>query len=378
MMTRRGPGSPVSGVAAWLALAALCLSAPADARHHIRYPALPADTAAVWHPKTYPPRPRIAYAGLPLDERIAPDDFAFDDDGDDDAPLSPAEAARLEAEYARRELGQTYTPDPAIWRIGDKDTTIYLFGTVHILPPGFRWRTDKIDWIVAHTQALLVESVEDEPGAAQLMNGAAPGAPKLLPLRERVSPDHRDTLQRFMDGLPPDADQVLNGLPTWIAAAAISYVRDYRAGDIPGQGADDWLEDAFRSAGKPVSAIEDSAKVIATVSAIPDAEQRRMLDAALDAPEVKVEELRAPLHAWAKGEIGPGSALTVDLPGASGTSALTAPLLTQRNRAWAAALAARLKRPGTILFAAGAGHFIGPDSLLDLLRAKGIKVKRVE
>jgi len=377
MMTRRGPGSPASGVAAWLALAALCLSAPADARHRIPYPVLPPDAAVSWHPKTYPPRPRIAYASLPRDERIAPDDFTFDQDSDD-APLSPQETARLEAEYARRELGQTYTPNPAIWRIGDRDTTIYLFGTVHILPPGFRWRTEKLDGIVAHAQALLVESVDDEPGAAKLMNGAKPGGPPLPPLLDRVSPDHRATLKRFMDGLPPEASKVLDGLPTWITAAAISFVRDYRAGDIPGQGADDWLEDAFRSAGKPVGAIEDGSKVLARVSAIPDAEQRRMLDAALDAPEVKVEALRAPLHAWAKGEIGPGSALTVDLPGASGTSALTAPLLTERNRAWAGALAARLKRPGTILFAAGAGHFIGQDSVLALLRARGIKVTRVE
>jgi len=30
------------------------------------------------------------------------------------------------------------------------------------------------------------------------------------------------------------------------------------------------------------------------------------------------------------------------------------------------------------LFAAGAGHFIGPGSLLELLRQRGIKVNRVE
>ena len=113
-------------------------------------------------------------------------------------------------------------------------------------------------------------------------------------------------------------------------------------------------------------------------TAVINASAYGVIKAALDAPEVRVDDLRAPLHAWAKGEIGPGSPLTVDLPGASGTSALTAPLLTERNRAWADALAARLKQPGTILFAAGAGHFIGPNSLLDLLRAKGIKVTRVE
>jgi uncharacterized protein YbaP (TraB family) len=53
-------------------------------------------------------------------------------------------------------------------------------------------------------------------------------------------------------------------------------------------------------------------------------------------------------------------------------------LLTDRNRAWADSLARRLETPGTALFAAGVGHFVGPASLLELLRQRGIKVKRVE
>ena len=84
------------------------------------------------------------------------------------------------------------------------------------------------------------------------------------------------------------------------------------------------------------------------------------------------------MHAWAKGEVDSDSALTVDMVGSSGTEALSAPLLTNRNRAWADSLARRLNTPGTALFAAGAGHFVGPGSLLDLLRQRGIKVNRVE
>ena len=29
--------------------------------------------------------------------------------------------------------------DPALWVVKDKDTTIYLFGTVHVLKPGTEW-----------------------------------------------------------------------------------------------------------------------------------------------------------------------------------------------------------------------------------------------
>jgi uncharacterized protein YbaP (TraB family) len=57
---------------------------------------------------------------------------------------------------------------------------------------------------------------------------------------------------------------------------------------------------------------------------------------------------------------------------------MATPLLTDRNRAWAAALAARLKMRGTILFAAGAGHFIGAGSVIEQLEARGVRVSRVQ
>ena len=34
---------------------------------------------------------------------------------------------------------------PALWKLADSDTTIYLFGTIHLLPKGTEWRTAKFD-----------------------------------------------------------------------------------------------------------------------------------------------------------------------------------------------------------------------------------------
>ncbi len=317
--------------------------------------------------------PRIADPRLPMDDRIAPDDFALDGDASD-IP-TPEERQAAEERIKLAQLSQNYRPHPAIWKIGGGGSTIYLFGTIHILPPGFQWRDAAIDSIVASADTLIVESVDEKSGMDSLMNGPTLTLP---PLATRVSPGHRAALKHFTDGLSPPAAAALDGMQTWMAAVAIGYVNDFRAGEIPGPGADDWLEARFRAAGKPVVPIENGDAVMAAGTAIPEAEQRRMLDRALDAPERSRAELRAPMHAWAKGEVGANSALTVDMVGSSGTEALAAPLLTNRNRAWADSLARRLKTPGTALFAAGVGHFVGPASLLDLLRQRGIKVKRVE
>ena len=37
---------------------------------------------------------------------------------------------------------------PALWAVSDADTTIYLFGTIHLLPDDLQWRTAKFDVVV--------------------------------------------------------------------------------------------------------------------------------------------------------------------------------------------------------------------------------------
>ena len=48
---------------------------------------------------------------------------------------------------------------PAMWRVADADTTVYLFGTIHLLPENYRWRTSRFDQAVAGSQSLIVETI---------------------------------------------------------------------------------------------------------------------------------------------------------------------------------------------------------------------------
>lgn len=340
------------------------------------------------------PQPRLAYPTLPSgeivllngephlrpliprDSRIAPRDFLLDDDGL--PPLSPEQREAAADAQRLTQLSQNYRPAPAIWKIADRDTTIYLFGTIHILPPGFDWSSPALDRIVGESSALLLESVDEVRGPKAALPAPAPvGTSSVRPLIDRVSPDHRAKLIEFTRTLPPGSAAMFDGMQTWIASIAIGVVREIRAGEYPGPGADDALEARFRAGGKPVEAIENATQVMTSIAALPEPVQRAMLDQALDAPERSRADMRRTLHAWAKGEMGRTSPLTVDID-ASRSSALAAPLLLDRNLAWTASLMRRLRVPGTILFAAGAGHFVGRGSVIDLLRQNGVKVTRVQ
>ena len=51
------------------------------------------------------------------------------------------------------------TARPALWEVSDPDTTIFLFGTIHLLPQNYQWRTAKFDQALAGSQELVVETV---------------------------------------------------------------------------------------------------------------------------------------------------------------------------------------------------------------------------
>lgn len=364
---------PASGcaVARVAAAVAVLVVAGAGGAQRIAYPSVPRGDILMLGGRAHrvpATGPRIAYPRFPDDTRIAPDDFGLD--ADEEEPTTPAERQRVADRFALAALSQNYRPRPALWRIRDHDSTIYLFGTIHVLPPGFAWRSAAVERAVAESATLIVESIDD----------AAPSVvtTRTVSLAARVSPGHRAAYMRFAAALPPGAAAQFDTMPTWMAAVAVGYVRDIRAGEVPGPGADDWLEGYFRALGRPVVPIEDGRRVMRRIGAIPKAEQRRMLDAALDTRTQSRAAVRAPLHAWARGEVGPGSPLTVDLDRANGSDALDRALLVERNRVWAGTLAARLRLPGTAFFAAGAGHFIGAGSVLDLLARRGIRVERVD
>jgi hypothetical protein len=57
---------------------------------------------------------------------------------------------------------------------------------------------------------------------------------------------------------------------------------------------------------------------------------------------------------------------------------MVAALLTNRNKAWARWIKARLAQPGTVFVAVGAGHLGGKGSVQDQLKTVGLKADRVQ
>jgi uncharacterized protein len=267
---------------------------------------------------------------------------------------------------------------PALWAVSDSDTTIYLFGTIHLLPDNFQWRTPKIDQAVQGSQQLVVETIVDEKNPAKLMSAMASLAFNTLnlpPLAQRVPPDKRAALAEAIhkSGYPP---QAFDRMETW-AAAFILLGTQFRDMGLKGQeGVEAVLRNSFTSAGKPVGELETNLQQLSFFDKLPEKAQLALLEGALDRPEAATKEFSGMLQAWSGGDVK-GIARTFDREFA-GTPDLEQALIHRRNANWTRWIEQRMQAPGTIMIAVGAGHLAGKDSVIAMLERDGYRVRRVE
>jgi len=278
-----------------------------------------------------------------------------------------APAARPDASPAAR---------PALWKLADADTTIYLFGTIHALPPGYKWRDATLDAAFASADALVVEAVLDRDPAktSALLVGLGRTA-GLPPLAERVPAGKREALSTLMarSKLPT---AFLDGMETWSAALLLVGVTLGDLGIGAEEGVERRLEAEFGAAGKPIEGLETPEQQLGYFDALPEPAQRDFLATLLDDPEQSRADFQRMLASWSKGdEAGIAQSFDEEI---ELSPQLREVLLDRRNAAWTEWLARRLDKPGTVLVAVGAGHLAGPGSVVALLKAKGLTVERVQ
>jgi uncharacterized protein len=272
---------------------------------------------------------------------------------------------------------QEYQPAPAMWKLADADTTIYLFGTTHALPKGFKWRTKLLDGIVKRADELVVETVEtpeSEKAMRETMDALADPGAKRTPVLDRVSAARRTALETAIAG---SAFPMLfyDRMPTWMVTFVLAVDDMEQEGQVYAHGVETVLEKSFARSKRPVLAVEDGNAVLRSISAMPEPAQIRMLEDALEDVNASAEEAAQGDHAWARGDM---AGLAADFTEAEMGAELYDVLIRRRNTAWTGWLKARLDRPGTVLFAVGAGHFTGADGVQAMLARQGFTVERIQ
>ena len=266
---------------------------------------------------------------------------------------------------------------PALWAVSDADTTVYLFGTIHLLPLDYQWRTAKFDQAIGKSNELVVETIVDESNPHEMLGALASLAfsPGLPPIAQRVPPPKRPALEAAIkkSGIPRPS---FDGMETWAAAFMLLGNQFKDMGLKSGAGVETVLRTAFTGNGKSVGQLESNREQLGFFDGLPEAAQRSLLEGAIEEPKGMSKDFTQMLAAWGRGDVEAIAAtfnrdLAVSPP-------LREALLRRRNANWSRWVEQRMTSPGSIMIAVGAGHLAGHDSLVDMLKKDGFKVRRVQ
>jgi uncharacterized protein YbaP (TraB family) len=262
---------------------------------------------------------------------------------------------------------------PALWMVADDDTTIYLFGTVHVLPQGIEWYDTTIASAFDSAGTIVTEiplDAQSEGEMAQLTRdkGMLPAG---TTLRSLLNAEQITAYTAAMDkiGVPVEA---FDPLKPWLAGLTLSIMPLMQQGYDPNSGVEKVL--LAKAEGKEKGALETAAFQLGIFDGMTqEAQVAFMMEAATGIDEIR-PMLDSMVAEWSEGD---AEGLAAIMNEGMSDPAVAEALLYTRNANWAEWIDARLDTPGTVFVAVGAGHLAGARSVQDYLAQKGITVTRV-
>ena len=263
--------------------------------------------------------------------------------------------------------------DPALWVVKDEDTTIYLFGSIHLLKPGLGWFDDGVKTAFDSSDQLVLELVEPPAAEVQALFGKFAMDQQGKTLRSKMNDADRAVYEAAMGklGIPAPA---FDPFEPWAAGITLSVVAMQKSGFDPNSGVEKQLTAAAKVSNKPIAGLETMEFQLGLFDTLPEAEQITFLVETAKLIDEVASTTDKMVAMWASAETDSlGQLMNEGLT----SRTLYDALLTKRNANWAKWISARMAKPGVTFMAVGAGHLAGPTSVQNLLPAYGLNATRV-
>lgn len=265
---------------------------------------------------------------------------------------------------------------PAIWRVEDFNSTLYLYGTVHLLPSDLDWQKDDMRGAFKEAGTIFFEVDTGTDGQIQ-----AAVLTTSLGMRQdglRLS-DNLDSYQlKLLDAAAHNGKlsiAALDSMKPWLASEFLTVAAATNAGLSPELSADDALKSRARREQKNIIYLETIEDQIRVSADQPQSLQLSLLTETLEGFSSLGDDLISVAKAWA---VGGTDYLTREMvvPMKSKSPIFYDALITQRNQKWTAEFVKFMEGSGTGFAAVGTSHLLGDDSVIEMLRDQGYEVSR--
>ena len=264
-----------------------------------------------------------------------------------------------------------------VWAIRGAHNTIYLAGSIHLLPANDAALPAAFERAYADSAQLIMEldlgKFDDMEALSWMMDHGE--LPKGTTLRDVLGQARYERVSAAAAnlGLAPAG---LKTAAPWIVGIELSDAAYMREGFDPDQGVEEQLVQRAQADHKPTAGLETLEEQLGGLLALSTDNQIRMLDQTLDELTDIKSEMRDVVSAWRHGDATKLAAL---LSSEYQTfPALYQPLVIERNRRWLPQVEALLKSDDNAMVVVGALHLVGHGGLLEELRRKGYKVTQLD
>jgi uncharacterized protein YbaP (TraB family) len=262
--------------------------------------------------------------------------------------------------------------EPAMWKVSDADSSVYLFGSIHVFTRDVKWRTPVLDEEVKSADHVYFELLLDAQafatmGRAMLVEGRLRDGRTLWDL---LTAEQASALRTALvaAGLDP---ATFERMTPWMAELMLSsaLIQGAQAGVEMTLSAE--VETA-RQRG-----LETAEEQLGFMAAGSEADQiaNLMLAVKLMGAPGSGEFVETMMSAWESGDAE--TLYRINSGEEAGTDDRYNVLITGRNERWTTRIEQMLADNDDALVVVGAGHLVGPGGVPALLAARGFEVDRV-
>jgi hypothetical protein len=267
------------------------------------------------------------------------------------------------------------TTKSCLWTVDTQTNKIYLLGSLHLLKPNAYPLAAAIEKAYADSRIIIFETdiaALQTPGVqAKLLElGIYPAGQNLL---QNLDGNTRQQLEKKMSEIGLPLEQFSRFKP-WFVALTLTTLELQRMGYNPAYGIDVYFFNKASADGKEIDYLEPAEFQINLLGKMAEQDQYNFLSQTLNDLEV-VNELSGNLVKFWK--VGDADKLHELLSKSfNDYPHLHDRLLIQRNKNWVEQIEDAMRKNKNVLFVVGAGHLVGPESVVDLLKNKGYQVKQ--
>jgi uncharacterized protein YbaP (TraB family) len=263
-----------------------------------------------------------------------------------------------------------------IWEFKGHSHSVFIAGSVHLLrekdfpiPPNYNEIYEKADELIFEIDTAVLNDPATALSMKQLSNFQNGDT-----VEDHISPETFELLQKFLKKRELPTSQLLQMKPGMLALT-LSSIEAMRNGARPDLGLEMRYGALAARDKKPTSGLETIEYQIGMFDDLTGEEADEMLRSTLENLEDISESLDDLIDAWRAGD----AEVMDKLVNAEfdENEKLRNVLLVDRNRNWIPHIEKAIAGDRNVLVMVGAGHLVGKDSVIEMLKAKGHKLEQL-